>query len=47
MNKKRKPRPSRGSNRWTTAYQVWNVKAGRYIRRKDGKPFVFPNSRRK
>lgn len=34
------PRDPR-TGRWIRKYQVWNVKAKRYIRRKDGKPFVF------
>lgn len=34
----RKKRPIR----WVCVDVVWNVKAGRYIRRKDGKPFRFP-----
>jgi len=28
--------------RWVSVYQVWHVRAGRYIRRHDGLPFVFP-----
>lgn len=37
----RKPKPQRGT-RWITKDTVWHVKAKRYIRRRDGKPFKFP-----
>jgi len=37
----KKPKPNVGAVRWVRVYQVWHVRAKRYIRRKDGEPFVF------
>lgn len=36
-----KKSPRSGGARWITKLEVWHVRAKRYIRRHDGKPFKF------
>ena len=35
-------RSARSGKRWISKMEVWHRRAGRMIRRRDGKPFRFP-----
>lgn len=45
--RKGSPAPQEQADGWTTKQEVWHVRAQRMIRRKDGKPFRFPNRRKR